>query len=63
MRKRARSLKSLQEGLVEYIEEQGAEIRNSRMLSAPPQGFWIYFQYGGKRFKMQLESLDDLYAA
>ena len=59
----ARALKTLQDGIIQNLEETGAEIRNARMIPAPPHGFWVYLEYGGQRYKLQLEALDEFYAA
>ncbi len=58
-----RALKALQEGIIQNLEETGAEIRNARMIPAPPHGFWVYLEYGGQRYKLQLEALDEFLAA
>lgn len=58
-----RALKALQDGIIQNLEETGAEIRNARMIPAPPHGFWVYLEFGGHRYKLQLEALDEFATA
>ena len=52
-------LKRLHDLIQNELVNRGATIKNTHALTAPPCGSWIYLEFSGCRFKLQLESLDE----
>lgn len=52
-------LKRLHKFIEKELVNQGATIKNARVMTAPPCGTWIYLEFSGHRFKLQLESMDE----
>lgn len=62
MSKGRSTLSKLERSIRDELERCGAEIRNARQNVAPPSGFWIYMEYGGRRLKLQVDAMDNFQA-